>query len=70
MCSLQRQVAFLLLIEELNGDKNEILAFIVRPLVVSKFANEKKRSFFFDECSISYNKMVGHFFSFGKKNDI
>ena len=29
--------------EELNRDKNEILAFPVFPLVVSKFANEKAR---------------------------
>ncbi len=30
-------------LEELNRDKNEILAFPEFPLVVSKFANEKPR---------------------------
>ena len=33
--------------EELNRDKNETLAIHVRPLVISKFANEKARSFVF-----------------------
>ncbi len=33
--------------EQLNRDKNETLAIPVHSLVISKFANEKARSFFF-----------------------